>query len=134
MLHISGSELDIDSLASLINITPNKIWKKGELRRSNNPTKGIWDNSGLSSVVSEAEFNELTKQIEEVISYIKSNRESFEHMSSYPGVDQKLFDFGIERRDVPVQCDYFPPELVTLAGKYGFGIELSQYWPCNDES
>ncbi len=47
----------------------------------------------------------------------------------WPGVQAVDLDFGIERRDVAVQCDRLPPELVRLAGSLGLGIELSQYPP-----
>ena len=36
-------------------------------------------------------------------------------------------DLRIDRKKVMAQCDYFPPELVSLAGALGFGIELSVY-------
>src|SRR5262249_11746038 len=35
-------------------------------------------------------------------------------------------DLGMERRDLAVQCDYLPPDLVRLAGSLGLGIETSQ--------
>ena len=44
-----------------------------------------------------------------------------------PGVEDMRLDFGIERRDVAVQCDYLPPDLIRVAALLGLGIELSQY-------
>ena len=43
------------------------------------------------------------------------------------GLEFAFLDFGITRRDVVVQCDYFQSELLLLAGQLGFDIELSQY-------
>ena len=41
--------------------------------------------------------------------------------------DLLTLDFGISKRDVAAQYDYFPPELLKRAGELGMGIELSQY-------
>jgi hypothetical protein len=38
-------------------------------------------------------------------------------------------DFGIVRRDVAIQCDRIPVELLVLAGSVGLEIVLSQYPP-----
>ena len=43
-------------------------------------------------------------------------------------------DFGVERRDVAIQCDYLTPELVRLAGLLGLGIEVSLYWSSDEDS
>jgi hypothetical protein len=48
-------------------------------------------------------------------------------LTSWPGVDGVVLDFGIERRDVVVQCDVLPPDLLRVVGELGRAIELSQY-------
>ena len=48
-------------------------------------------------------------------------------LCTFPGVETVALDFGIERRDVAVQCDRLPEELIRLAGTLGLGIELSHY-------
>src|SRR5262245_28464993 len=48
-----------------------------------------------------------------------------------PGVEDMRLDFPldlrIDRETVMAQFDYFPPELVSLAGALGLGLELSIY-------
>jgi hypothetical protein len=43
-----------------------------------------------------------------------------------------VLDFAIERRDVAVQCDYFPPDLVRIAGELGIGLMPSLYPAAGD--
>ena len=44
-----------------------------------------------------------------------------------PDIDGADLDFGIYRRDVPVQCENFQAELVKLSGSFGLGLEISPY-------
>lgn len=52
---------------------------------------------------------------------------------SFDGVDGAYLDFGIEWRNVAVQCDFFPADLVKLAREIGLGLELSQSPPQDEE-
>ena len=42
-------------------------------------------------------------------------------------LEPRSLDRGYFRRDAAVQCDYLPPQLLAIAGRYGIGIELSLY-------
>ena len=88
--------------------------------------------SGAHYCVSEAEFNEFEKQKKDAIKYLNENEEKIESIQKLAGIESVFLDFGIEQRDVFVQSDFFPPELIRLAGKLGLGIELSQY-PISDD-
>ncbi len=52
-------------------------------------------------------------------------------------VDDIRLDFAVDLRidceEVMAQFDYFPPELVSLAGALGVGLELSIYPMALDE-
>ena len=52
-------------------------------------------------------------------------------------IDDIRMDFPVENRLVSerlsIQCDYLSPELIQLAGQIGMGIDISQYWPSEDE-
>lgn len=90
--------------------------------------------SGFNVVVSDAEFSEFTRQVEDTIAFLTTHRGELERLGAAPGIEELWLDFGIERRDVMLQCDQFPPELIRLAGQLGMGIELSQYpVPDDDE-
>jgi hypothetical protein len=78
--------------------------------------------------------------VQDAISFLTVNNHEVARLRSFPGIEHVYLDFGIARRDVLLQCDYLPPELVQLAGALGLGIELSQYpaystdeGPANDD-
>jgi hypothetical protein len=78
-------------------------------------------------LVSNADFNEFPRQVEEAIAFLLSNREQVSRLSEFSGVEGPTLDFGIARRNVLLQCDCFPAELIRLAASCGLAIELSQY-------
>ena len=83
--------------------------------------------------VSEADFNEFPRQVGEATAFLQAHAAQVRRLCGWPGVESVDLDFGIERRDVAVQCDRLPPALVRLAGSFGLGIELSHYWSSADE-
>ena len=70
----------------------------------------------------------LNNKKKDAIEFLTHNKTQLHQIMSLPGVEGAL-DFGIVWRDVAFQCDYFPPELIRIAGELGLGIELSQYPP-----
>jgi hypothetical protein len=83
--------------------------------------------SGIQIVTSDAPFDRLDLQIKETISFLKKNRVEVKRLSRMPGIKWFKIDFAIDKRDAFGQFDYFPPELLKLAGDLGLGLELSQY-------
>jgi hypothetical protein len=83
--------------------------------------------SGINVAVSDAEFEDLAGQVRDAITFLASNRQPIEALCEFPGVEGVTLDFGIARRDVYVQADTFPSELIRLAGCLGLEIELTQY-------
>lgn len=45
----------------------------------------------------------------------------------FPGIESRTLDFPVENRDVAVQCDVLPAQLLLLAGSLGIAIEISRY-------
>jgi hypothetical protein len=86
-----------------------------------------WDSSGLTVPVSQCEFNDFQGQVRDSISFLRVNKDELLRVRSFPGVDGMLLDFSVDRRDVLVQSQSFPSELVALAGEFGLGLELSIY-------
>jgi hypothetical protein len=85
------------------------------------------ERSGVHVLASDADFNEFPRQVEEATVFLRGNTDQLRRLCEFPGIESVMLDFGIECRDVPVQCDYLTPELIRLAGSLGLGIELSQY-------
>jgi hypothetical protein len=47
----------------------------------------------------------------------------------FPGVEHATLDFAVESKDVAIDSNYLPPDLLRCAGELGVGIELSVYPP-----
>ena len=128
MLRISGADLDIDSLLAATSLVPEISYRKGETRRNGT----IHERSGAAFLVSAADFDDFEAQKNGALIILTERHDAIRTLMQFPGVDGGCLDFGILRRDTVVQCDFFPPELLKLAGELGLGIELSQY-PCNTD-
>ena len=73
-------------------------------------------------------MDDVLQQIEDAISFLKSNQKELAKLLEFPGADTNYIDFAIEDRlDVGLQCDRFPPELLRLAGNLGIGIEIERW-------
>lgn len=77
---------------------------------------------------------DLSRQAGDAIFFLRRHQTEFGRLAKFPGLTDRRLDFGYDRRDVIIQCDYLPPELLTLAGELGIGIELSLYPPSRRES
>jgi len=81
--------------------------------------------------VSDADLNDLAGQITDAIAFLQAHREDITLLMSASG-GRGTLDFAVEWRDVAVQYDSFPAELVREAGGLGLALELSHY-PVSEE-
>ena len=103
-------------------LEPYHVHRRGEIwRRTERFT-----HSGLRCDVSEAEGS-LAAQAADAISFLSTHEAELERLRAFPGAEDLRLDFGYFRREVFVQNDYLPPELLLRAGRLGIGIELSLY-------
>jgi hypothetical protein len=132
VLRAYGEHFDVDGflVESALNCFVCGISRRGEPKfPASQPDGPVRTRSNLNITVSDADFHEFDKQIFAATSFLRIATDEIERLRQWPGVEGIEFDFGIERLDVAIQSDCFPPELVQLAGKYGLGLVLSQYWP-----
>ena len=128
VLRANGAGFLVDRFLQESELIPCAVYRKGERRSPVRKPKGqIHETSGLNVDVSKADFDNLQGQIQDAISFLKQHKTELERLRRFPGVDEVCLDFGIAKRDVIAQADYFPPVLLYLAGSLGIGIELSQY-------
>jgi hypothetical protein len=126
-LRATGKNFEVNVFLQNSKLKPNTVSHKGRPRRKNKPDGVECEFSGFSCIVSEKNFNNLEGQIVDAIKFLKSNRVELQKLIKFSSVEDVRLDFGIERREIFSQCDYFSPELLFIAGKLGIGIELSQY-------
>jgi hypothetical protein len=112
-------------------LTACKMFRAGERRFESKPEGERYQFSGFTVDVSDDSWETLSGQIEDAIAFLKKNKAGLELLRAAPGVEDMRLDFPvdlkIDRRNIMTQSEYFPPDLVSIAGSLGLGIELSVY-------
>ena len=102
-------------------------FRRGDAVFPNAPRSARLKQSGLNIEVSNADFDDLAGQVRDATRFLQHRRLLLLRLlRAAPGATVVL-DFGLSRREAPIQCDYFPPALLKLAGNLGIGIELAQH-------
>jgi hypothetical protein len=128
VLRASGKHFNVDEYLRNSALQTYYAYRKGEPRFKSNPGGEKKRTTGINIVICNGSFDSLARQIRAAISFLKNNRTEIRRLVKFLGLDgAPVLDFGINKRDFPGQFDRFPVELVSLAGKLGLGIELSQY-------
>ena len=131
ILRICGDELNVNALLSIVDLAPDRVWRRGEPRRAIKPEGKCHEQSGVTFVASDADFGEFSQQIEEATSYLEDNSVQIAAMASFEGVQYAILDFGIELRDVAIHSDILPLRFLKAAAGTGVSVELSHY-PCSE--
>lgn len=125
ILHFVGREADVESLVALSPVEPCNVWRRG-VPRSSRPNSRPAVTSGLTLVVSDAEFEDLEQQAD-AIQFLRAHSSILKNMSEVAGVEHATLDFGIAMRDVVVQAVHFPADLIAALAVAGCGMELTQF-------
>ena len=135
ILRASGQFFASRSYARRTTLSVVSVYVRGELRLPRTKPSGKrHTTSGVNIEVSNADFTNLKRQIRDAVAFLTQHRLALRRLARIAGVETMTLDFGIADRDVAVQSDYFPPELITAAGALGIGIEISRYASNGDES
>jgi len=78
--------------------------------------------------------NNIASQAAEAVRFIRASRAELIRTRSYPGVEHMTLDFATVYRDVVVQSERLPADLVAEAASVGMEIEISFYPPPEEES
>jgi len=82
--------------------------------------------------VSTCEFSDLTGQIDDAIRFVSNNDQELQRLRDFPGLEEMELDFPVEERDVAVQSDAFPAQMLSLLGSLRIGLVVSRY-PATDD-
>jgi hypothetical protein len=130
VLRAYGTEFDVDAFLAGCTLPVCAVKRRGEpVFPASQPNGRRHEGSGVHVPASDAAFEEFPRQVADATAFLRANAEQVLRLCEFPGVEGVTLDFGIARRNVPVQCDRLPAELVCLAGSLGLAIELSQYPP-----
>lgn len=133
VLRISGVEFAVDDFVSTSDLTSDpdifSVWHKGDSRR-----KGTCEDSGFILDICEVESEGLKGQTEKVTAFLSEHYDEMKRLMEIPGVERGILDFATAKREVAAQVDFFPAELVRLAGSLNLELMLSQYETLNTET
>ena len=126
-----GADFDVDAFLAGCTLPVCAVKRRGEPAfPASQPNGRRHEWSSVHVSVSDADFTEFRRQVEESVAFLRGNATQVRLLCEFPGVKGVTLDFGIARRDdVAIQCDHVPAELVRLAGSLGLDIELSHYPP-----
>ena len=128
VLRAYGADFDVDTFLAGCTLSVCAVMRRGEpVFPTSQSVLRRHERSGIHVIASCAEFSDFSRQVDEAMQFLRVEADPLRRLCTFPGVEDITLDFGAEWRDVVVQCDHLPPELVRQAGLLGLGIELSHY-------
>jgi hypothetical protein len=131
VLRVRGNKFEPAKYLASSKLEPYSVFRAGDPRFASRRNGKVYETSGFMVDVSRGPWNTLAGQAADAIAFLKKHRRTLHHLRSIPEVEDIRLDFRldlrIDREKVFAQFDYFPPELVSLAGALGFGLEISTY-------
>jgi len=127
VLRASGPEFDVDSFLRESAYAGASVYRRGEPRFPTKPESRKREESGITILVSNADFDDFPTQVQESIEFLEHNANEMMRLANYPGVIGVEIDFGVRWRETFTHSDWFPANLVKLAGICGIGLRVSHY-------
>jgi hypothetical protein len=128
VLRAYGDNFDVDTCLAGCTLSVCAVIHRGEpVFSATKPEGRRYEQSGVHVSIGDADFDEFPRQVADAIEFLRAQHKQLQRLCEFPSVQSVTLDFGIARRDMFVQCDSLPPELIRLAGGFGMGIEISQY-------
>ena len=131
VLRVSGRAFDPAKYLASSTLRPYSVFRAGEARLASQPRGSKHKVSGFKVHVSRRSWSSLAGQVADAVAFLRKHRRTLVKLRRTRGVEDIRLDFPldllIDRKTVFTQFDYFPPELVSLAGAAGCGLEISIY-------
>lgn len=135
MFHVTSKS---ESFKEFIKITSLPIlwsYEKGDERAKGK--RPPWDQYGFACSASDKDWDDFPGQVDDAIKFLKDNFDELDKLVKLFKIDHIRFDFPVEsqlvKKDLFSQCDFLPSELIKLASQFNMGIEISQYWPTEED-
>lgn len=127
VLRVNGLAFDPKAYLRTSAMTACSGHIRGRPRLKTKPDGRRYEDSGFTVNVSDASWSNLAAQVRDAVTFIVTHETELAALAAMSEVDDMRLDFPVFRRDVFVQCEIFPRDLVTLAGRVGLTLELSIY-------
>ena len=128
----SGEAFDVDAFLEATSLSPDRIFRRGETRRTVG-SNDVNQESGFTIVVSEGGFDDFDQQTVDAIASLKTNRMMLAQLATAPIAVSMVLDFGVRWPDTCTHTDRIPAELVHEAGNARVAIHISHY-PIDDDT
>ena len=126
-LRASGTSFDVDAYVASSTLAWNPVRRRGERRAfARSGCAAEYEESSITTLAGEGDS--LEAQVNEVIAFLRDNEGEMARLAKAPGVEHVVLDFSAAwREDMVAQFSRLPPELLSLASRHGFWIEISHY-------
>ncbi|MCU0772425.1 MAG: hypothetical protein MUE94_11760 [Verrucomicrobia bacterium] len=114
----SGLRFEVDGYLRTTSFKPVSVFRKGEIPSKESIAR---PDSGFVVLVSEGT---VAEQVGSAMTFLSRHEPDFQTMRQH-GVDNLLFDFGVERTGKIQESHYLPPELIARMGLLGLGLIFS---------
>jgi len=114
----SGLRFDVDGYLRTSPFKPVSVFRKGEIPSKESIAR---PDSGFVVLVCEGP---VIDQAQSALGFLSRHERDFQTMRQH-GVDNLLFDFGVERIGKIQESHYLPPELIARMGQLGLGMIFS---------
>jgi hypothetical protein len=123
LLHAVGAGFDVKAF-----LATSPLQSKAVILRSDEAVpESRPERAGFDVRVSEADFDDLATQIDDAMEFMDTHEDELRRLGSFPGVVNVALEFAVSWRNVAVQTDSFPPELLWRAGALDISLDVSHY-------
>lgn len=132
MLRAGGAEFDADAYLAASPFDEVTRYHRGDPRWPG--FEATHRTSGFNVTVSQANSDDLLTQVEEAIAFLDAHEDELRRLGRFDGVEELELDFAVEWRDLAMQTDWFPPDLLWRAGALDIALRVTHYLPRQRES
>lgn len=134
VLRAIGPSFDVDAFLAESELRAETVFHRGAAKLPGSPDGAKWSASGFNLSVSEEGFDDLPVQVRDAARFLNQHEEELRRLGGFPGVEEVCLDFGIRRRDVAMQTDVFPADLLWQAGALDIDLVVTHYEIAEEES
>jgi len=114
----TGLKFDVDGYLKISPFKPVSVFRRGEIPSKDRVPR---PDSGFVVLVGEGEVSDVA---EAALAFLSHHDRDIQTMRG-GGVDNLLFDFGVERTGKIQESHYLRPELIARMGQLGMGLIFS---------
>ena len=136
VLRAYGEDFDVDAFLVGSPLEPCAVMHRGVVQYSKSK-RSPPEYSGFHASVCDAEWTGVHDHVAGAMTYLERHSDELQRLRAYPGVEVLLLDVPVDlrlgRKEVAVQGESFPIELVRLAGRTGVALGITIY-PASEPS